>query len=119
MAREVGFEGTRARQTVADRVLDRHRARRAAKLQKAAARASEVGTQPSRDLPRGARRWFAIIFLSVWLTFWTAGVASVGLMLLAGRIDAGGLAFVLLWEAVALVAWVWAVRTLFKLVRNR
>lgn len=112
MARKVGFDTPKKRQTVADRVMDEHRARARAKRDAAQEAAAPDVPEPAA---RPRRRWGTILFLSIWLSLWSVGVFFVGLIILSGE----GEPFLLVWEAFALIGWVAVVSILVKLIRNR
>lgn len=120
MVRKVGFEDGSSRKSVADRVLDEHRAKaRARRAAEAEAKAEARNRPASATTGGGVARGFKIVFLLVWLTLWTGGVLMVAFVILSGEVHAGPLIFMLIWEAFAIFAWVAVVRSLLRLVRGQ
>ena len=95
MVRKVGFEQEKpkAKKSIADSYLDEFRARSAQK------RRAEAPVAPSRHRVR--RNWVLIVFLSVWLMFWSFGILTVSAIIASG----GAPLFLFIWLIAALVGW--------------
>lgn len=112
MVRKVGFDTGEDRKSVADRVLDEHRAK--ARAKDAVAKQAEM-EELAREAARPKRQWFPIIFLTVWLTGWSGAIYAVISVILSGERDGG----LYLWLGFAIIGWLMAVFFLVMLIRNK
>lgn len=109
MARKVGFDtpDTEPKRSIADSYLDEFRA----KATNSRTRAATAAPAPRQKVQRN---WFVLIFMIVWITFWSFGILMAIGMLLAG----GPVAFMLIWLGAACVGWVVALGVIIKQIKG-
>lgn len=105
MARKVGFDtpDTEQKKSIADSYLDEFRAK--------SARTKTPAPAPRQ---RVQRNWFVLIFMVIWITFWSFGILMAIGMLLSG----GPVAFMALWLAAACVGWIVALGVIIKQIKG-
>ncbi|GEM_PF-6943671 len=111
MVRKIGFgkDGENKEPSVAERHVEKFRAR--------ARQKSVRESRGKRAKPPLAARIPIIIFLVVWLVFWTAGIIGVAVAIAKG--DGGDIGFLVIWEALAFLGWVAVVYVLIRTIRGR
>ena len=120
MPRKVGFSDDQDKPlSTADKVVEGYR-RKAREKARANADAEQARkeAEKARRATQGpaAVRLFTIIFIFVWLAFWTVGIAFACFAFVNAEL--GMRAFLSLWLALAVVGWIAAVRKLLTLIRT-
>ena len=108
MVRKVRFsrEDTEPKKSIADSYLDEFRKKHNHEL--------STNTQPSPKATKVKRNWVVIIFLLIWLTFWSIGVLTVISIVAGGNPEP----FLLIWLTAAIFGWIVVVAILTKSKRG-
>jgi hypothetical protein len=109
MARKIGFgrPDTEPKKSIADSYLDEFRQKHNHELSR--------NTQRTPKAPKVRRNWVVIIFMTVWLTFWSIGILTVIGVIAGGNPEP----FLLVWLTAAIAGWIVAAAVLRKQIKGK
>ena len=109
MVRKVRFsrEDTEPKKSIADSYLDEFRKKHNHEL--------STNTQPSPKAAKVKHNWVVIIFLLIWLTFWSIGILTVISIVAGGNPEP----FLLIWLTAAIFGWIVVVAILKRMLKGK